>query len=118
MMWNNDIRNDFSFHFSASDEESVSINFKAVNVEQILTKFEDFLNGCGYKLNGTIEVVPNQAQYKKEVDTQKSYQASNVGPITKEQIAALNPISIKPLTPLEIKLPVPNKNEDILHFGV
>lgn len=117
MMWNNDIRSDFSFHFSASNEESVSVNFKAVSVEQILTKFEDFLHGCGYKLSGQLQIVGEEnTSAKQYAPSQNPFPTS--GGITKEQIAALSPISIKPLTPQDIKLQAPNKNEDILHFGV
>ena len=106
----NDIRNEFGFHFNGSDGESVSVNFNAVGLEQILTKFEDFLHGCGYKLNGEVKIIPNTT-------SQKSYQGSfgsmphpTSGGITKEQIAALQPINLQSITPL--------KNEDIIHFGV
>ena len=110
-MWDNDTRNSFDFHFSTPDGETVNLNFKAVNIEHVLTKFEDFLHGCGYTLNGQLKIVPSQTN----TSSQKAYAGSfnsfpTSGGITKEQIAALQPISLQSINPL--------KNEDIVHFGV
>ena len=110
-MWDNDTRNSFDFNFNTPDGENVTLNFKAVSIEHILTKFEDFLQGCGYKLNGQLKIVPSQAN----ASSQKAYAGSfnsfpTSGGITKEQIAALQPISLQSINPL--------KNEDIVHFGV
>ena len=110
-MWDNDIRNSFDFHFSTPDGETVNLNFKAVSIEQVLTKFEDFLHGCGYKLNGQIKIIgPENTTAKQYSGALAGGSFNNFptsGGITKEQIAALQPKSINPL-----------KNEDILHFGV
>ncbi len=107
-MWDNDTRNSFDFHFSTPDGETVNLNFKAVSIEHILAKFEDFLHGCGYKLDGQVKIAPSQTN----VSGQKAYAGSfnsfpTSGGISKEQFAALQPVSLSPL-----------KNEDILHFGV
>ena len=72
-MWDNDIRNNFDFRFSTSDGESVDVSFKAVSIEHILTKFEDFLRGCGYNLDGQIIVnststLTNSSTLKKNED--------------------------------------------------
>ncbi len=133
-MWNNDVRNDFDFNFSTSDGETVSLNFKAVSIEHILAKFEDFLHGCGYKLDGTIKIMPNASTpaQPKYTGSFNSYPTS--GGITKEQIAALTPVGLQPIdlssaslntfTTTNLSALKPEdliynkKNEDILHFGV
>lgn len=120
-MWDNDTRNSFDFNFNTPDGENVTLNFKAVSVEHILTKFEDFLQGCGYKLNGQLKIIPSQTNASSQkayagsfnsmpASSSGAYNYPTSGGITKEQIAALQPISLQSINPL--------KNEDILHFGV
>ena len=134
MNYENDFRYNFDFSFSSNNDDHVNVSFKAVGVTQIITKFQDFLTGCGFVLDGDLQIVArdtHDAQYKSQAyqGTFNSFPTS--GGISKEQIAALTPTSlqsfdlssfdtqsIRSLKPEDIKLQTPNKNEDILHFGV
>ena len=134
MNYENDFRYNFDFSFSSNTDDHVNVSFKAVGVTQIVTKFQDFLTGCGFVLDGDLQIVPRDtrdAQYKSQAyqGTFNSFPTS--GGISKEQFAALTPTplqsfdlssfnthSIQALKQEDIKLQYPNKNEDILHFGV
>jgi len=146
MNYENDFRYNFDFSFSSNNDDHVNVSFKAVGVTQIITKFQDFLTGCGFVLDGDLQIVARDthaAQYKSQAyqGTFNSLPASGglgsfnsfptSGGISKDQFAALTPTplqsfdlssfdtqSIRALKPEDIKLQYPNKNEDILHFGV
>jgi len=47
----------FRFH-SAEGERDLEMNCNALYVGDILSFVRDFLQGCGYQIDGTIEVVP------------------------------------------------------------
>ena len=47
----------FRFH-SAEGERDLEMNCNALYVGDILSFMRDFLQGCGYQIDGTIEVVP------------------------------------------------------------
>lgn len=111
MNYENDFRYNFDFSFSSNNDDHVNVSFKAVGVNQIVTKFQDFLTGCGFVLDGDLQIVSRDAQYQKaHLGSFGSMPTPTSGGITKEQIAALQPIGLQAIKPL--------KNEDILHFGV
>ena len=58
MSYNSDEHN-FTFRFhSAEGERDLEMNCNALYVDDVLSFMRDFLQGCGYQIEGTIEVVP------------------------------------------------------------
>ena len=57
-----DFENDnhsFTFRFhSAEGERDLEMNCNALYLGDILDRFRDFLQGCGYQIDGMIDVVP------------------------------------------------------------
>jgi len=66
----------FRFH-SAEGERDLEMNCNALFLDDILDQFRDFLQGCGYIIDGRIEVVPYDApQYVVNDKVSESYQAN------------------------------------------
>lgn len=68
----------FRFH-SAEGERDLEMNCNALYLGDIFERFRDFLQGCGYQIDGQIEVVP----FEKEEDyitlgDQPQYDFSNI----------------------------------------
>ena len=64
-----------TFRFDSSDgERTLEMNCNALFLDDILSYMRDFLQGCGYEIDGEIQVVPWDApQYI--VNTEKEHQA-------------------------------------------
>ena len=61
----------FRFH-SAEGERDLEMNCNALYVGDILSFVRDFLQGCGYQIDGTIEVVPYET-YEEETPKQDNF---------------------------------------------
>ena len=122
----------FTFKF---EEQTVSVGnkqttveFNALSLNTILNEFTDFLKGCGYHIDGYVDIVkPTGVVSDHKIDplnpdtwpspkntpsittldissfnnnpvSWTDLPPSSVGPITKEQIAALSSASISSLT--------------------
>jgi len=62
----------FRFH-SAEGERDLEMNFNALYIDDILSYMRDFLQGCGYQIEGTIEVVPFETEAEFENDPPLNY---------------------------------------------
>lgn len=52
-------KHSFSFQFNSNDGDiSLDMSCSELYVEDILWRFKEFLQGCGYTLDGDIQVVP------------------------------------------------------------
>ena len=73
MSYNSDEHN-FTFRFhSAEGERDLEMNCNALYVDDILSFMRDFLQGCGYQIEGTIEVVPFEDIEECENDPPLNY---------------------------------------------
>ena len=60
----------FTFRFSSSDDErNLEMNCNELYLNDIFARFKEFLQGCGYEINGEIEVV----EYNSERDYDSGY---------------------------------------------
>ncbi len=60
MDFDNDTHN-FTIRFDSSDgNRSLEMNFNELFLDDILNQFRDFLRGCGYEIDGHIQVVPSE----------------------------------------------------------
>jgi len=58
MSFNSD-EHSFTFRFhSAEGERDLEMNYNALYLSDIFERFRDFLQGCGYLIEGQIEVIP------------------------------------------------------------
>jgi len=58
MHFENDDHN-FTFKFDSSDgKTSLEMNFNELYLDDIFNQFKAFLQGCGYEIDGYIDVVP------------------------------------------------------------
>ena len=58
MDFDNDTHN-FTIRFDSNDgNRSLEMNFSELFLDDILNQFRDFLRGCGYEIDGQIQVVP------------------------------------------------------------
>jgi hypothetical protein len=49
----------FTVRFDSNNgKRSVEMNFSELYLNDILTQFRDFLRGCGYEMDGELELVP------------------------------------------------------------
>jgi hypothetical protein len=49
----------FTVRFDSNNgKTSLEMNFSELYLNDILTQFRDFLRGCGYEMNGELELVP------------------------------------------------------------
>jgi hypothetical protein len=73
MSYNSD-EHSFTFRFhSAEGERDLEMNCNALYVGDILSFMRDFLQGCGYEIDGTIEVVPFETDEEFENDPPLNY---------------------------------------------
>ena len=73
MSYNSDEHN-FTFRFhSAEGERDLEMNCNALYVDDVLSFMRDFLQGCGYQIEGTIEVVPFEDIEEFENDPPLNY---------------------------------------------
>jgi hypothetical protein len=73
MSYNSD-EHSFTFRFhSAEGERDLEMNCNALYVDDILSFMRDFLQGCGYQIEGTIEVVPYDTDEEFENDPPLNY---------------------------------------------
>ena len=73
MSYNSDEHN-FTFRFhSAEGERDLEMNCNALYVGDILSFMRDFLRGCGYEIDGTIEVVPYETYEESDVNVPLNY---------------------------------------------
>jgi hypothetical protein len=60
MDFDNDTHN-FTIRFDSSDgNRSLEMNFNELFLDDILNQVRDFLRGCGYEIDGQIQVVPSE----------------------------------------------------------
>lgn len=65
--------NKFEFKYSDGDTKS-TLKFSAISLDEVLSNFELFLSGCGYKINGIIDIVEDHYEtYEEEHDYNTDY---------------------------------------------
>jgi hypothetical protein len=107
MSYNSD-EHSFTFRFhSAEGERDLEMNCNALYVDDILSFMRDFLQGCGYQIEGTIEVVPYET-YEEETPKQDKFSMdhlpNNGWPFGLGQpVQSLTTADIQPLTTAQIK---------------
>jgi len=99
----------FRFH-SAEGERDLEMNCNALYVGDILSFVRDFLQGCGYQIDGTIEVVPYETY--EETPKQDKFSMDHLpnngwpfGSLKTESISTLTTADIqamKPLKPIDL----------------
>jgi hypothetical protein len=50
----------------------VTIEFEAEQLQNILEEFTMFLRGCGFIINGTLDVIPDEEYYAATIRTDNS----------------------------------------------
>ena len=50
----------------------VTIEFEAEQLQDILEEFTMFLRGCGFTINGTLDVIPDEEYYAATIRTDNS----------------------------------------------
>ena len=103
MSYNSD-EHSFTFRFhSAEGERDLEMNCNALYVGDILSFMRDFLQGCGYEIDGTIEVVP----FEEEIFEDKfsmDHLPNNGWPFGLGQpVQSLTTADIQPLTTARIQ---------------
>jgi hypothetical protein len=103
MSYNSD-EHSFTFRFhSAEGERDLEMNCNALYVGDILSFMRDFLQGCGYEIDGTIEVVP----FEEEIFEDKfsmDHLPNNGWPFGLGQpVQSLTTADIQPLTTAQIQ---------------
>ena len=114
----------FRFH-SAEGERDLEMNCNALYVGDILSFMRDFLQGCGYQIDGTIEVVPYET-YEEEKPKQDNFSMdhlpNNGWPFgTIPSVQSLTTADIRPLTTEQVyswsaDLPTQNGEKVRVHF--
>jgi hypothetical protein len=66
-----DDEHNFTFRFESSDgKKRVEMNFDELLLGDILNSFRDFLQACGYEIDGQLEVVPfDDFEYGKAIQS-------------------------------------------------
>ena len=66
--------NTFEFKCSNEDNTETTMKFNATTLDEILANFEMFLKGCGYQVNGVIDIVEDHYEtYDEEQDLNIDY---------------------------------------------
>lgn len=70
-------KHNFTIRFDSNDgDRSLEMNFSELYEQDILWRFKEFLQGCGYSIDGDIQVVPwNEAC---DDTIQRNYDFSNI----------------------------------------
>ena len=108
MSYNSD-EHSFTFRFhSAEGERDLEMNCNALYVGDILSFMRDFLQGCGYEIDGTIEVVPYET-YEEETPKQDKFSMDHLpnngwpfGALKTGSVAALTTADIQALKPIDL----------------
>jgi len=108
MSYNSDDHS-FTFRFhSAEGERDLEMNCNALYVGDILSFMRDFLQGCGYEIDGTIEVVPYET-YEEETPKQDKFSMDHFpnngwpfGALKTGSVAALTTADIQALKPIDL----------------
>jgi hypothetical protein len=58
----NDFRNEYTFSclHKDSDDQKVTFNFKADYLDDVIRNFQDFLVGCGFQINGSLQLLSDE----------------------------------------------------------
>ena len=68
----------FRFH-SAEGERDLEMNCNALYLGDIFDRFRDFLQGCGYQIDGQIDVIPFEKEERPvTLGDQPEYDFSNI----------------------------------------
>ena len=107
MSYNSD-EHSFTFRFhSAEGERDLEMNCNALYVDDILSSMRDFLQGCGYQIEGTVEVVPYETYDVQEPEQDKfsmDHLPNNGWPFGLGQpVQSLTTADIQPLTTAQIQ---------------
>ena len=66
----------FTVRFDSNNgKTSLEMNFSELYLNDILTQFRDFLRGCGYEMDGELELVPWNSQ---DFQSEKGFDFSNI----------------------------------------
>ena len=92
----------FRFH-SAEGERDLEMNCNALYVGDILSFMRDFLQGCGYQIDGTIEVVPYETDEVLEDKFTMDHLPNNGWPFGQiKPIQALTTADIQAIKPIDL----------------
>lgn len=103
MHFNYDEKHNLTFRFESNDgERSLEMNCNELFINDILYRFKEFLQGCGYEINGEIEVVEYDSEdYEDDLKESPKFDFSNIpnnnwpfGGLTSEPIPALTTAQI------------------------
>ena len=68
-------KHNFTFRFDSNDgERHLEMNCNELYLGDIFARFKEFLQGCGYEINGDIDVI----EYNSAQDEQSKFDFSNV----------------------------------------
>ena len=107
MHFNYDEKHNLTFRFESNDgERSLEMNCNELFINDILYRFKEFLQGCGYEINGEIEVVEYDSEdYEDDLKESPKFDFSNIpnnnwpfGELKTESIPALTTADLAPLT--------------------
>jgi len=103
MHFNYDEKHNLTFRFESNDgERSLEMNCNELFINDILYRFKEFLQGCGYEINGEIEVVEYDSEdYQDDLKESPKFDFSNIpnnnwpfGGLTSQPIPALTTVDI------------------------
>lgn len=94
-----DDKHSFTFRFDSNDgERHLEMNCNELFLGDILDRFKEFLQGCGYVIDGQLEVGPSWNDFEKHTDDTK-FDFSNIpnnnwpfGEKKRDDIAYTNPV--------------------------
>ena len=65
-------KHNLTFRFDSNDDErTLEMNCNEVFLGDILDRFKEFLQGCGYVIDGQLEVAPSWDDFEKRTDDTK-----------------------------------------------
>ena len=71
-------KHSFTFRFDSNDRErALEMSTNELYLGDIFARFKEFLQGCGYEINGDIEVVDYDSDMKQDVE-QTKFDFSNI----------------------------------------
>ena len=71
-------KHNLTFRFDSNDgERTLEMNCNEVFLGDILDRFKEFLQGCGYVIDGQLEVAPSWDDFEKRTDDTK-FDFSNI----------------------------------------
>jgi hypothetical protein len=63
---------DYSSLTDRNPGTKTTIEFEAEHIDDILEEFSMFLRGCGFVINGVLEVIPEEEYYATNIHTNNS----------------------------------------------